>query len=80
MGAVMGYSEQHTLLLMTSDEEVETFLNVGQSPAQLNGDIRLLRLLVGSGRARAASTEVPAECSAAVLSGSALQWHALCHS
>lgn len=30
MGAVMGYSEQHTLLLMTSDEEVETFLNVSR--------------------------------------------------
>lgn len=28
MGAVMGYSEQHSLLLMTSDEEVEAFLNV----------------------------------------------------
>lgn len=28
MGAVMGYSEQHTLLLMTTDEEVDTFLNV----------------------------------------------------
>jgi hypothetical protein len=28
MGAVMGYSEQHTLLLMTSDEEVQTFINV----------------------------------------------------
>lgn len=28
MGAVMGYSEQHTLLLMTDDAEVETFLNV----------------------------------------------------
>lgn len=28
MGAVMGYSEQHTLLLMTTDEEVEAFLNV----------------------------------------------------
>lgn len=38
MGAVMGYSEQHTLLLMTSDEEVETFLNVGQSPAQQQCD------------------------------------------
>jgi len=31
MGAVMGYSEQHTLLLMTSDEEVEAFLNVSLS-------------------------------------------------
>lgn len=28
MGAVVGYSEQHTLLLMTTDEEVEAFLNV----------------------------------------------------
>jgi hypothetical protein len=28
MGAVMGYSEQHTLLLMTTEEEVDTFLNV----------------------------------------------------
>jgi hypothetical protein len=28
MGAVMGYSEQHTLLLLTDDAEVETFLNV----------------------------------------------------
>lgn len=48
MGAVMGYSEQHTLLLMTSDEEVETFLNVGQSPAQQQCD-SLLR--EGSSRA-----------------------------
>lgn len=30
MGAVMGYSEQHTLLLMTNDEEVQTFLNVSR--------------------------------------------------
>lgn len=32
MGAVMGYSEQHTLLLLTDDTEVETFLNVSGYP------------------------------------------------
>jgi hypothetical protein len=28
MGAVLGYSEQHTLLLLTTQEEVDAFLNV----------------------------------------------------
>jgi hypothetical protein len=28
VGAVMGYSEQKTLLLLTSDEEINVFLNV----------------------------------------------------
>eukprot|EP00878_Enallax_costatus_P042921 GHUV01050437.1.p1 GENE.GHUV01050437.1~~GHUV01050437.1.p1 ORF type:complete len:147 (+),score=23.90 GHUV01050437.1:387-827(+) len=30
MGAVMGYSEQHTLILLTTDEEIDVFLNVSR--------------------------------------------------
>lgn len=42
MGAVMGYSEQHTLLLMTTDEEVDTFLNVSLFACR----IQLVQLLI----------------------------------
>ncbi len=29
MGAVMGYSEQHTALLLSSDDDIQGFLKVG---------------------------------------------------
>lgn len=45
MGAVMGYSEQHSLLLMTTDEEVEAFLNVRASRACSASILRALAVL-----------------------------------
>lgn len=48
MGAVMGYSEQHSLLLLSSDEDIRTFTNVSKRAGRA---ARVFSLLVGSGRA-----------------------------
>lgn len=38
MGAVMGYCEQHTLLLLTTDEEISSFLNVSKRAVVQHAD------------------------------------------
>jgi hypothetical protein len=72
MGAVMGYSEQHTLLLMTTDEEVEAFLNVRwcSCVASLHGrQLHAASCSVGSSRGVRRSRAVQQR-----------RWTAPCHS